>query len=143
MGPVAALRSCLRQFFRWRGRARRAEFWWFLVIYTAGFWGLVVYAIVTGGETITEDEATPTLFYMLALTLPLLAVTSRRLHDKGLTAWLMLLGLVPFGQIALLILAALPGDEGPNGYGEDPLGRAKPEGLAYGSSRIPIVRDED
>ena len=81
--------------------------------------------------------------FLLGLFPASLAVMSRRLHDKGLTAWLMLLGFVPFGQLALLILAVLRGDEGPNGYGDDPLGRAKPETLTYGSSRVPLVRDKD
>ena len=40
---------------------------------------------------------------LLALALPGLAVTARRLHDTDRSAWWILLGLVPFGSIALLV----------------------------------------
>lgn len=142
MGPIAAFRSGLSQFFKWRGRARRAEFWWFFLFYSAGFWVTLIYVLIRAGDVVCEDEVGPMLIYTAVMTLPMLAVTSRRLHDKGLTAWLMLLLFLPFGQIAILILAALPGDIGKNSYGPDPLGRDR-EGLTYGSSRIPVVRDDD
>ncbi|SHF51744.1 Uncharacterized membrane protein YhaH, DUF805 family [Litoreibacter ascidiaceicola] len=141
MGPVAALRSCLSKSFQWRGRAARAEFWWFFVIF---YGGLIVTAIYTILSVESGDDVLwPPVVFLLGLFPASLAVMARRLHDKGLTTWLVLLGVVPFGQLALLILAVLPGDEGPNGYGDDPLGRAKPEGLTYGSSRVPLVRDND
>lgn len=141
MGPITAIRTCLSKYFTWRGRARRAEFWWFFLLYFGGIFGYILYSVTMKVE-VTEEDVGPVVIYMTAMLLPFLAVMARRLHDKGLTAWLMLLCFIPFGQIALLILAALPGDAGPNNHGEDPLGRSK-QGLAYGSSRIPVVRDED
>ena len=142
MGPIQALRSCLSKFFRWRGRASRSEFWWFFLIYYGGIFGYIIYSVATSAE-ITEADVGPIVIYMMVLLPPFLAVLARRLHDKGLTAWLMLLGFVPFGQLALLILAALPGDVGPNSHGKDPLGRAKPEDTTYGRSGVPLVRDDD
>ncbi|PTX54922.1 uncharacterized membrane protein YhaH (DUF805 family) [Litoreibacter ponti] len=142
MRPFAALKSCLLKSFRWRGRAPRSEFWWFLLVYSAGFWVALIETLMRPDEVVTEDDVGPMLIYMMVLFLPMLAVMARRLHDKGLTAWLMFLLLLPFGQVALLILAALPGDRGPNAHGPDPLGRER-EALTYGSSRIPVVRDDD
>ena len=142
MGPIQALRSCLSKFFRWRGRASRSEFWWFFAIYYGGIFAYIAYALITSAK-ITERDVGAVAIYMMVLLPPFIAVLARRLHDKGLTAWLLLLGVVPFGQLALLILALLRGDVGPNSYGEDPLGRNEPEGLTYGSSRVPLVRDKD
>lgn len=141
MGPVAALRSCLSKSFRWSGRAARSEFWWFFAIFNVGLIVTVLYTAVTVESG--DDVLWPPVIFTLGLFPAYLAVMSRRLHDKGLTAWLMLLGVLPFGQLALLILAVLPGDVGPNGHGDDPLGRAKPEELTYGRSRVPLVRDKD
>lgn len=140
MGPFAALRSCLYQSFRWRGRAVRAEFWWFFVVFYVGLIATSLYTIVSVESG--DDVLWPPVIFTLGLLPAALSVMSRRLHDKGLSAWLMLLGFVPFGQIALLILAALPGDVGPNAYGAEPLGRTK-EGATYSRSRIPVVRDKD
>ena len=128
--------------FRWGGRASRSEFWWFAAIY---YGGLAVF-ITNFALTTSENEAgngLPLVLYLLIMFLPFLSALARRLHDKGLTAWLLLIGLIPFGQLALMILAVLPGDEGPNGYGEDPLGRTKTDGITYGRSRVPLVRDDD
>ncbi|WP_298260060.1 DUF805 domain-containing protein [uncultured Litoreibacter sp.] len=142
MGPVRALGSCISQSFRWRGRASRSEFWWFFLIYTGGFIAYVIYAAFSS-VVINETTILPVVIYVCVMFFPLIAVMVRRLHDKGLTGFLLILGVVPFGQLALLILALLPGDIGPNGYGDDPLGRSKPEGITYGSSRVPLVRDDD
>jgi uncharacterized membrane protein YhaH (DUF805 family) len=142
LGPIEALRSCMSKSFRWKGRASRSEFWWFAAMYYGGLSFFIVYFAVTISEAETGNGGL-LIIYALILFFPFLSVLARRLHDKGLTAWLLLLGLVPFGQLALLILAALRGDDGPNGYGPDPLEHQKPERLTYGSSRVPLVRDDD
>ncbi|SDX28805.1 DUF805 domain-containing protein [Litoreibacter albidus] len=142
MGPIQALRSCISKSFRWKGRASRSEFWWFTAIYYGGLAALVVLYIATA-QGLGDGEGGPLVAYFVVMFFPFLSAFVRRLHDKGLTAWLLLLGFVPFGQLALLILAVLRGDEGPNGYGDDPLGRPAPEGLTYGRSRVPLVRDKD
>ena len=142
MRPIQALRSCMSKSFRWSGRASRSEFWWFAAFY---YGGIALIIVFFARNTLQDEEIDGGFFllYVLVLFFPCISPFARRLHDKGLTAWLLLLGLVPFGQLALIILAILPGDEGPNGYGPDPLERSKPEGLTYGSSRVPLVRDDD
>lgn len=61
----------------------------------------------------------------LAVLLPYLGVTARRLHDTGKSAWLILLGLIPFiGALIVLLLCIPEGTNGDNQYG--PLPAAKP-----------------
>ena len=59
--------------------------------------------------------------YLLAVLLPLLAVSVRRLHDMDHSGWLLLFVLVPFaGVILLFVLMIRNGSEGANRYGADP-----------------------
>ncbi len=58
----------------------------------------------------------------IALFIPLLAAGARRLHDYGQSAWLLLLYVVPCGNIALIVLWALDGTPGDNPYGPPPVG---------------------
>jgi uncharacterized membrane protein YhaH (DUF805 family) len=59
--------------------------------------------------------------YSLAVLIPSLAVTVRKLHDIDRTGWWILIGLVPLiGTIVLLVFALLDGTPGDNRYGPNP-----------------------
>ena len=59
--------------------------------------------------------------YAVAVFIPRLAVTVRRLHDSGRTGWWALIGLVPFiGFVILLIFMVLDSEPGDNAYGPNP-----------------------
>lgn len=66
--------------------------------------------------------------WILAVLIPSIAVTVRRLHDRDMSGWWYLAffvgGMIPYigfiASIALLVLMVLPGTEGPNRFGEDP-----------------------
>jgi uncharacterized membrane protein YhaH (DUF805 family) len=73
----------------------------------AGFW------IVIGLATL----------YGLAVLIPNLAVTIRRLHDLDKSGWFIFLGLIPLvGPIILLVFYCTEGTRGPNRFGPDPKG---------------------
>jgi uncharacterized membrane protein YhaH (DUF805 family) len=59
----------------------------------------------------------------IALTYMSLAVLAKRWHDRDKSGWWSLIVLIPFiGGIWILIeCGCLPGTEGPNRYGADPL----------------------
>ena len=81
--------------------------------------GYIVFA------TIDSIIGTFPLFYALwalAIFLPSLAVTVRRLHDRDKSGWWILIDLIPFiGGIILLIWAVSPSDDDANRFGESPL----------------------
>lgn len=59
--------------------------------------------------------------YSLAVLIPSLAVTVRRLHDTGRTGWWILIALIPFiGGIVLLIFMVFDSELGANEYGPNP-----------------------
>ena len=56
----------------------------------------------------------------LIITIPVLSVTCRRLHDTNRSGWFLLLYFIPLiGLIWLLVLCCLEGTEGENRYGPD------------------------
>jgi len=62
-----------------------------------------------------------TAIYALAIFLPSLAVTIRRLHDTGRTGWWCLIPIVPcVGAIVLIVFLAQASERGSNAYGPDP-----------------------
>jgi uncharacterized membrane protein YhaH (DUF805 family) len=70
------------------------------------------------------------IIFSLAIIVPNLALTVRRLHDAGYSGWLVLLGLVPYlGGLILLIFAVLPSS--PAGVKYDPVPVAPPYDNPY------------
>jgi uncharacterized membrane protein YhaH (DUF805 family) len=62
-----------------------------------------------------------TLLYSLAVLIPGLAVSFRRLHDIDKSAWWLLIAFVPLiGVIVLLVFACMEGTRGDNRFGPDP-----------------------
>lgn len=61
------------------------------------------------------------MLYNLAMAIPTIAVSVRRLHDIGKSGWFYLIGFVPLiGQIILIIWFATEGNKGANEYGHNP-----------------------
>ena len=59
--------------------------------------------------------------YSLALIIPSIAVSIRRLHDIGKSGWWLFISLIPIaGPIWLLVLMFIEGTQGTNQYGENP-----------------------
>ncbi|MCX6413484.1 MAG: DUF805 domain-containing protein [Actinobacteria bacterium] len=117
MGFGDAISSGFGGMTNFSGRARRSEFWyWILFIYI-----LQVVLYLLGGLLGRNDNAFVSfIFAIIALVLWLatLAVGCRRLHDTGKSGWLQLLLLVPcIGAIIMLIFWAQPSQPGDNAYG--------------------------
>jgi uncharacterized membrane protein YhaH (DUF805 family) len=114
-----AVRVCLRKYADFSGRARRSEYWWF-VVFTAVVTTVagVVDAVAgtrLGSTGIVQAVAT------LALLLPGLAVGARRLHDVGQSGWSLLLIIIPVLGALILIYAFFSRDShADNKYGPSP-----------------------
>lgn len=111
----------LKQYADFSGRARRTEYWMF-VLFNLIF---AIVAIILDNVIGTAIEGVGYgllyFIYALAVLIPALAVAVRRLHDIGKSGWMILIGLIPFiGGIWLLVLFVTEGNEGENEYGKDP-----------------------
>jgi len=110
---ATAVTTCLDKYFDFSGRARRSEYWWFVLAFAAA---LLVAALVDGFLGMGAFIAI-TLF---SLALPLVAVTVRRLHDTGHTGAWWLVSLVPLGGLVVLYFAAQASAPAANAYGPAP-----------------------
>ena len=114
MNFTEAIQSGFNQYVTFSGRAARSEYWfWVLFSVLANIAAGIVDAILGLGLV--------GALVSLALLLPGLAVSARRLHDIDRTGWWMLIALTVIGIIVLLIWACMKGTTGPNRYGADPL----------------------
>lgn len=120
MGFGAAVTSVFRQYAGFAGRARRAEYWWW-TLFTAlvALVTTVLDVAVLGDEP--GDTGLITLLVSLALVIPTIAVTVRRLHDTGKSGWRYLWNFLPIiGSILLLIWCVQDSTPVPNRFGPSP-----------------------
>ncbi|NTY01660.1 DUF805 domain-containing protein [Deinococcus sp. JMULE3] len=112
-----------KKYAQFTGRARRREYWMFTVAY--GIVNIILTVLdnalgLSTGNTLNDVGVFSGLF-ALAMLIPHLAVSVRRLHDTGRSGWWILLGLIPFlGWIALIIFMATDGQAGSNKWGPNP-----------------------
>ncbi|MFI1281323.1 MULTISPECIES: DUF805 domain-containing protein [unclassified Streptomyces] len=105
----------LKKYTVFSGRARRQEYWMFVLFNIAALIVVAILDAVLG--------TTPWLYalYFLGTFLPNLAVTVRRLHDTGKSGWWIFIGAVPLvGFIWIIVLLATAGNDQPNAYGLNP-----------------------
>jgi uncharacterized membrane protein YhaH (DUF805 family) len=115
--------EALRKYATFSGRARRKEFWFFQLFVMLIGLALSLADYMLG----LMDEGTGigllSGLFSLAMLLPNLAVSVRRLHDTDRSGWWLLLCFLPIiGIIVLLVFFFLDGTRGTNRFGEDPKG---------------------
>jgi uncharacterized membrane protein YhaH (DUF805 family) len=111
----------LKQYVDFSGRARRTEYWMFALF---NIFAIIATMILDNLLGTTVDELPYGLFYfiyVLAIFVPGLAVTVRRLHDVGKSGWMYLIVLIPIiGAIWILVLLVTDSNPGANQYGPNP-----------------------
>ncbi len=114
---VDVIKTVFSRYVRFQGRARRSEYWyWILFIVLVSIALAFVDGLIFGFDV--DDGAALGPLFSLGTFLPSLAVGFRRMHDIGKSAWWLLLGFIPIiGTIILIIWFARRGDEGDNQYG--------------------------
>ena len=117
------------------GRARRKEYWGF------GLVNAIILATLTLIERATDMAPEINLnalasIFNLAILIPTIAVSVRRLHDTNHSGWWLLVSFVPFiGVIVLFVLMVRDSDPGINQYGVNPKPAAEAGAEPYTVSR--------
>jgi uncharacterized membrane protein YhaH (DUF805 family) len=107
----------LKKYVDFDGRARRKEYWMFVLINTIISFVLMFLIMKTGGA---KTGSVVLNLYQLAVLLPSIAVGVRRMHDTDHSGWWILCPIVN------LIFACTGGTAGPNRFGPDPKLSAQP-----------------
>lgn len=121
MDFMTAVRTCFSKYVGFSGRARRSEFWYFVLFtFLVGIVTSILDAVLGTGYDDTTGGLVNTLG-SLVLFLPSLAVGVRRLHDTGRSGWWILIGIIPIvGWILLIVWYCTDTKPGDNQYGPDP-----------------------
>ncbi len=112
----------LKKYAVFSGRARRKEYWYFVLFN-------IIISILLGfiGGMIGMEKLLGGI-YALAVLIPSIAVAVRRLHDTGRTGWWLLIGFIPvIGTIVLFVFMVLDSDPETNEYGPSPKATEDPQ----------------
>ena len=119
----------LKNYTNFTGRARRKEYWMFLLFH---YLIMVILFFIIG---FTSEEFSDIkeinmisiicvfllVIYILGTILPLLAITARRLHDTDKSAWWYLICIIPYiGRFIILIFTCMDSYGGTNKWGVNP-----------------------
>lgn len=107
--------KALKNYAVFGGRARRTEYWMFVLF------NMIVAVVLAAAVGLLGGPGFLNTIYSLGVLIPSLAVSVRRLHDTGRTGWWLLIGLIPLiGFIVLLIFFVKDSDPENNEYGSNP-----------------------
>ena len=126
-----AVKTCFRKYFDFTGRARRSEYWWFVLFYmlvSMAWIFLSTFFIFAGFEAFSANEGamfTTILTSMAFMIVPILifiipyyAAQTRRLHDSGHSGWWIVasfvVSLVYLGVYIALMKPVFNFESGPN-----------------------------
>ena len=116
---INAYKNFFKGYVDFTGRSKRSEYWWIWLtnmILLVPFYSAYFKVLANPrNETALMALGGIAIIYMifgLALMLPMLALTVRRLRDAGFHWALIFVGFIPMvGGIALLVLLAMPSKE--------------------------------
>ena len=124
---INAYKNFFKNYAEFTGRSTRPDYWWVWLgnfILSIPFWIIYFYTVFLSvvmdsvGETLSDTTSIflglVVIFYViffLAILVPTLALSVRRLRDAGFHWAFIFLRFAPMGGIALLILHAMPTKE--------------------------------
>ena len=111
----------LKKYAVFSGRARRKEYWYFFLFNIIISIAFVIIDGMIGRVSTETGMGMLSGIYTLAVLIPGIAVSVRRLHDTDRSGWWLLLSLIPFiGAIVLLVFMVQDSKQGANQYGANP-----------------------
>ena len=124
---INAYKNFFKNYAEFTGRSTRPDFWWVWLgnlILSIPFWIIYFYTVFLSAVMASVDDSVSEATFMvlglvviiyaifyLAILVPTLALSVRRLRDAGFHWAFIFLRFAPMGGIALLILFAMPTKE--------------------------------
>jgi uncharacterized membrane protein YhaH (DUF805 family) len=111
----------LKKYAVFGGRARRKEYWYFVLFNIIIIIVLTFIDVMTGTYNQQANIGLLSGIYILVVLIPGIGVAVRRLHDTDRSGWWLLIGLIPLiGGIVLLVFMLQDSKPGANQYGSNP-----------------------
>ncbi len=111
----------LKKYAVFSGRSSRMEYWYFVLFNALISIVLMVADVMIGTFDSETGFGLLNGIYTLAILIPSLAVSVRRLHDTDRSGWWLLIGFIPLiGTIVLIVFWAQDSQPGENQYGSNP-----------------------
>lgn len=105
--------GAIRKYAEFSGRSTRKEYWMYYLIY---FLIYIVLAVIDGIVGVMIF----TSIFSLALMIPSVSITARRLHDTGRSGWWQLILFVPLIGLIVMIIFLVQDSSDSNKYGTNP-----------------------
>lgn len=101
--------GALKKYADFNGRARRKEYWMFVLVYMV----INIILAVLGMDIIS-------IIVGLVLLIPTISIGTRRLHDTGRSGWWQLIYFVPLIGLIVMIFFLVQDSHDDNDYGVNP-----------------------
>ena len=132
-----AIKLCFKNYFNFRDRASRSEYWWFSLAY----YSTILFVSFLQSTSSSLSVLFSLIFFISII--PSISVTVRRLHDLNKSGFYLLITFIPIlGGLILLIMTVEKGTLGDNDYGSYPLKFTNPN-LKNNFSSIQSTSYED
>ncbi|WP_405058205.1 DUF805 domain-containing protein [Kribbella sp. NBC_01505] len=127
-----------KRYAQFSGRARRKEFWMFILFSFVISIILGILDRILGLDFETNGRTSGgwlQTIYGLAVLIPTIAISVRRMHDRDRSGWWVLIWLIPcIGQIWFIVWQALDGTPSDNRFGPDPKAAERGPGFGPGGA---------
>ena len=111
-----SIKTCFSKYADFSGRALRSELWFFALFIVLGSIVTIIFDVMVLGYSV-ESYGPLNLIFSVALILPSISVTARRLHDINKSGWWQLIELTIIGILLIIIWNATEGEKKKNIYG--------------------------
>ena len=111
-----SVKTCFKKYADFSGRALRSEMWFFALFVTLGCLVATIIDIMILGYSI-EVNGPMYLIFGVAVIIPSIAVTARRLHDVNRSGWWQLIYFTIIGILLILVWNITEGEKKKNIYG--------------------------
>jgi len=114
--------KALRNYATFKGRAQRAEYWYFHLFWIIGLFGSIFIGSLL--DSVFNQKATimtiMPILWILVHIIPMIAVQVRRLHDISRSGWWYLINIIPYVGPTVLFIMSVMNSKEDNEYGKNP-----------------------
>ena len=107
---IEAYKKFWINYFNFKGRSSRSDYWWVVLVNTIIVLIISLFTFINSSVVQTIIQTIATIF-SIAIFIPEISISVRRLHDINKSGWYYLIGLVP--SFALSICESLLPEKNP------------------------------